>query len=220
MAPKSCFLAVVVRRSCGYNSEIKNERGEMWCNGGKRGARRRLGAPRLNILNGLFAAGEAAQRRSMSAPAAPQKEHRTADRAQEKRCVPPANAACAPCTRDRTGGAQARPGALWSQRAGGSGRSTPERRQPAEALHAASPSPASWGSARPPPRVWQRPKGLTWRPEPTPHGRSSWSRSPCSLPVRLRPRRPARRRGSRCVPVARARPPAARPASLPSSRSP
>ena len=41
-------------------------------------------------------------------------------------------------------------GALWSQRAGGSGRSTPERRQPAEALPAASPSPASWGSARPP----------------------------------------------------------------------
>ena len=28
--PKSCFVAVVVRRSCGYNSEIKNERGEMW----------------------------------------------------------------------------------------------------------------------------------------------------------------------------------------------
>ena len=109
-----------------------------------------VGAPRLNILNGLFAAGEAAQRRSMSAPAAPQKEHRTADRAQEKRCVPPADAACAHCTRDRTGSAQARPGALWSQRAGGSGRSTPERRESAEALPAASPSPASWGSARPP----------------------------------------------------------------------
>ena len=41
-------------------------------------------------------------------------------------------------------------GALWSQRAGGSGRSTPERREPAEALPAAYPSPASWGSARPP----------------------------------------------------------------------
>ena len=90
-------------------------------------------APRLNILNGLFAAGEAAQRRSMSA-GAPQKEHRTADRAQEKRCVPPANATCALCTRDRTGRAQASPGALWSQRAGGSGSSTPERRQPAEAF--------------------------------------------------------------------------------------
>ena len=185
--------------------------------GGKRGARQ-LGAPRLNILNGLFAAGEAAQRRSMSAPAAP-KEHRTADRAQEKRCVPPADAACAHCTRDRTGGAQAR-----QERSGRSElaaqvaahRSDASQQRPC----LQSPSPASWGSARPPPRVWQRPKGLTWRPEPTPHGRSSWSRSPCSLPVRLRPRRPARRRGSRCVPVVWARPPAARPASLPSSRSP
>ena len=98
------------RSQGGYNSEIKNEMGEIWHVGlteGK-GELGGAGAPRLNILNGLFAAGEAAQRRSMSAPAAPQKEHRTADRAQEKRCVPPANAACAPCTRDRTGGAQAR----------------------------------------------------------------------------------------------------------------
>ena len=74
---------------------------------GKLGGVFLIGAPRLNILNGLFAAGEAAQRRSMSAPAAPQKEHRTADRAQEKRCAP-ADATCAHCTRDRTGGAQAR----------------------------------------------------------------------------------------------------------------
>ena len=35
MAPKSCFVAVVVRRSCGYNSEIKNERGEMGVTEGK-----------------------------------------------------------------------------------------------------------------------------------------------------------------------------------------
>ena len=100
---ESWRIVAVVRAVITVKSKTKGER-----KAEAKGELGSLGAPRLNILNGLFAAGEAAQRRSMSAPAAPQKEHRTADRAQEKRCVPHADATCAPCTRDRTGGAQAR----------------------------------------------------------------------------------------------------------------
>ena len=137
------------RSEAGYNSEIKKQRETSGSTEGKGELAACPGAPRLNILNGLFAAGEAAQRRSMSAPAAPQKEHRTADRAQEKRCVPPADAACAHCTRDRTGRAQAR-----QERSGRSElaaqvaahRSDASQQRPC----LQSPSPASWGSARPP----------------------------------------------------------------------
>ena len=60
--------------------------------------------------------------------------------------MPPADATCAHCTRDRTESAQASPGALWWLRSQHTGAMRVSR----GLLPAASPSPASWGSARPP----------------------------------------------------------------------